>query len=222
MSRLEWILGIVLVVLLGIVIVLSLVFWFQPETPAVSSQRTGTAAIIAERADNIAPTSVFAGQTAKMAYAAAQRAALNWRDDARLLNASATWPQGASQQQILSGETTWAFTFYSAASGAFVMISVVENQAAIVSEGEAAQATEPLAASGWQLDSRDAIQQFLEEGGATFMETAGVTNLIIQLNTDNSNGRIEWFVSLFAKQTGSSLNMRIDATSGEILSIEEV
>jgi hypothetical protein len=42
------------------------------------------------------------------------------------------------------------------------------------------------------------------------------------LNTDNSNGRIEWFVSLFAKQTGSSLNMRIDATSGEILSIEEV
>jgi hypothetical protein len=222
MSRLEWILGIVLVVLLGIVIVLSLIFWFQPEAPVISSQQTELEAIIADQADNIAPTSVFVGQTAKAAFAAAQREAMAWQEDAVLLNASAAWPQGASQQQVLDGETTWGFTFYSETTGTFAMISVVENQANLVSRGEnPQQATQPLDASGWRVDSRAAIRQFLDEGGTTFMDAAGVTNLIMRLSTDNQSGRIEWFVSLFATQSGGSFTMRIDATSGEVLSVEE-
>jgi hypothetical protein len=72
------------------------------------------------------------------------------------------------------------------------------------------------------LDSPDAVKQFLEEQGESFMASAGVTTLTMMLSTDNQNDRIEWLVSLYATQTGGSLTMRIDATSGEILEIVQV
>jgi hypothetical protein len=221
MSRLEWILGIALVILLGTVIVLALVFWFQPDPP-VESGPVDTAAIIAERADRIAPTSVFEGQTAKIAFAPAQHTALEWKEDAALLSASATWPQGSSQQDLLLGETSWGFIFYSATANATALVTVIENEAVMTSEGKSNQQLHPLHASGWRLDSRDAVRQFLDEGGGAFMESNRVTFLTMMLSTDGQNGRMEWLVSLFATQTGDSLTMRIDANTGEIVEVEEL
>jgi hypothetical protein len=219
MSRLEWILGILLVVLLGAVIVLSLLFWFQPDPPTVAGA-SGSAAILATRANVIAPTSTFAGQTARVAFAPAQNVASEWREDAVLLNASATWPQGADQQQLLAGETTWGFTFYSAASQSIAAISVVDGQASLISQGENEGQLLPVNSEGWRLDSREAIEQFLSEQGREFMAASGVTTLTMMLTTGNESGRIEWLVSMFANQTGASLTMLIDATSGDILDIQ--
>jgi hypothetical protein len=221
MSRLEWVLGIALVVLLGIVIVLSLLFWFQPEAPSVSLS-PNSATIIAAGADDIAPTSTFTGQTARVAFASAQTIATAWRDDAALLSATATWPQGRQTQELLGGETTWGFTFYSPGAGALALISVIEGQATLISETASKAPSRPLDVAGWQLDSPDAVKQFLEEQGESFMASAGVTTLTMMLSTDNQNDRIEWLVSLYATQTGGSLTMRIDATSGEILEIVQV
>ncbi len=221
MSRLEWILGITLVLLLGIVIVLSLLFWFQPEAPSVSLE-PNSATIIAAGADDIAPTSTYAGQTARVAFASAQTIAAAWQEDATLLSATATWPQGRDAQELLSGETTWGFTFYSPATSAVTLISVIDGQATLVSESAGRTMPQPVDVAGWQLDSPDAMKQFLEEQGESFMASAGVTTLTMMLSTGNENHRIEWLVSLFANQTGGSLTMRIDATSGEILEILQV
>jgi hypothetical protein len=59
----------------------------------------------------------------------------------------------------------------------------------------------------------------LNEGGATFVNDEGPTTLIMTLTTANPSGRIEWFTSLFAAQSGNSFTMRLDATSAEVLEV---
>ncbi len=216
MNRLEWSLGIILVILLIVVAVFSALLWLRPDNNSQAGD-SNSAAIIAARANEIAPTSVFEGQTAKVAFAAAQAVAVTWHSDAILLNTSATWPQGSTAQDLLTGETTWSFTFYSPQTSSTALISVVENVATLLSTSQYQAADSVLSATGWQLDSQDAIEQFLAAGGADFIRDNGITTLTIMLSTSNENNRIEWFISLFGDQTLRSLTMRIDATSGEVI-----
>lgn len=217
MNRLEWTLGIILVVLLVVVAVFSLLLWFRPSTTTMTAGSSGSGAVISAQADQIAPTSVFVGQTAKVAFAAAQQVAINWQSDAALLNASATWPQGARASDLQTGQTTWSFTFYSVQGGATALIAVVENEATLLSNGRFQNTTPILAAGGWQVDSEAVINQFLSQGGETFIQDNGVTTMTMMLSTSNETGRIEWFISLFGEQTARWLEMRLDATSGEVL-----
>lgn len=220
MNRLEWILGIILVVLLIVVAVLSLTFWFRNDRTAVPAPSSNSATTIAARADDIAPTPEYDGRSAIVAYAAAQKTAAAWQQDAQLLTAQATWPQGATAAQLRQGETSWGFTFYAPSAQRIAVVSVVEDNATIVSEGDHQQADPVLSVSGWNLDSQDAIETFLAGGGNTFLAEQGVSTLTMALlaSDGEGNGRLEWQISLFSLQSGEALTMRVDATSGEILS----
>lgn len=219
MNRLEWILGIVLVVLLLVVAVLSLTFWFRNDRTAVSGPASNSATIIAQRADDIAPTPEYEGRSAIVAYAAAQNAAIAWQADAQLLTAQATWPQGSTAEYLLKGEESWGFTFYSPSAQRIAVFSVVEDTASLVSEGEHQQTDPLLSASGWNLDSQEAIQTFLGQGGRTFLAEQGVSTMTMALlaSDQEGNGRLEWQISLFSLQSGQAFTMRLDATSGEVL-----
>lgn len=223
MNRLEWILGIVLVLLLLVVAAVSLIFWFGADGRA-SGPPANSATTLAQRAAEIAPTSVFEGETAKVAYARAQQTAVSWQPDARLLNLSATWPQGTDAQQLRQGETSWGFTFYSAAMRQIAVISVVEDRATVVSQGTHNQAGPLLEASGWNLDSHEAIEAMLAQGGDHFLTNEGVSTMMMMLTTDDNegDGRMEWQVNLISLKNGRALSMRIDATSGEILEKQTV
>ena len=220
MNRLEWILGIILVVLLLVVAALSLTFWFRNDRTAVSVPANNSATIIAQRADDIAPTPEYDGRSAIVAYASAQKTAAAWQADAQLLTAQATWPQGATAEQLRQGEASWGFTFYSPSAQAIAVISVVEDDATLISEGEHQQSDPLLSASGWNLDSQDAIETFLASGGNSFLAEGGVSTLTMALLASDAegNGRLEWQLSLFSLQSGQAFTMRLDATSGEVLS----
>ena len=219
MNRLEWILGILLVVLLAAVVVLSLLFWFRPQSRTADAPAANSATVVADRADDVEPTPAFAGQTAQVAFAAAQRAAAEWQSDAQLLNASATWPQGASAQELLGGASSWGFTFFAPGAGRVAAISVVDDEASVISEGPHQQETPLLDAGGWNVDSREVVETVLSEGGAGFVDQEGITVLTMALSADDAdqNGRMEWLASLSAPQSGRALILRIDATSGEVL-----
>ncbi|MCL4262464.1 MAG: hypothetical protein KJ069_04585 [Anaerolineae bacterium] len=220
MNRLEWILGIVLVLLLVVVAALSLIFWLRPETTVnLAGPAANTGTVIARQAAVVAPTSVYTGETALIAYARAQGAAAAWQSDARLLNVQATWPQLANAQELRDGKTTWGFTFYSPTAQEIAVISVVEEAARIVSQGPHQQTAALLNATGWNLDSDQAITRLLEAGGSQFVAETGVSSLTMMLTMDDSeaNGRMEWQLNLIAPQHGRGLKMRIDATNGEIL-----
>ncbi len=215
MSRLEWALGIILVLLLIVVIGLSVMFWFQPK-PLQPSPVDTAATAVAQRAQQIAPTSVYEGRTAKISYAAALETAVAWQADAQLSAVNATWPQGSDRQTLLAGETTWNYIFFSPSQGANATIAVTEDTAALVSSAAAAGALIP-DVTAWELDSKDAMALFLEAGGDEFLETEGISTLTMILNSNEENGRLEWLILLFAPANGRALTVKIDATSGQII-----
>jgi hypothetical protein len=219
MNRLEWILGIMLVVLLVIVAALSLMFWFRSESQVAEPANLATE--VASYAGQIEPTPSFAGQTAQLAFVAAQRTAVSWQADATLLNATATWPQGLSTQDLRTGETTWGFTFYSPTAGQTALLSVIENEASIIMKSPAQSPSHLIIPTSWNLDSVDAMDLFLQQGGTDFMASEGITALSMTLTADKGDGRIQWHIQLAATQSLRTLTMNIDATSGEILTIEK-
>ena len=224
MNRLEWILGIILVVLLVAVAAMSLLFWFGPNNSRVDGPAANSATTIAQRADDIQPTPEFDGRTAKSAYAAAQNEAIRWQEDAQLLNAMATFTQGATPEQLVDGETAWSFIFYSPSTSQTALISVIEDQATRLSTNTYTPQNTLLAASGWNVDSGDVVQRLLQEGGRAFIDSGANPTLTMALHADNQegNGRLEWEASLISLLNGNALIMRIDATSGELLNVQTI
>lgn len=216
MNRLEWVLGILLVVLLLVVIGVSALLWLQPRATDVPEGYVQTTAV--SGAVGAAPTSAVPGKTAKIAYAIAQRGVVDWYADAVLLDASTTWPQGATETDLRTGAANWGYTFYSPDAGTAALVTVTGDTAKRVSENPYSPPASTIADAGaWLLDSQQAVQIFLDNGGAAFMRDNGTTTMIMQLTTSNPGGRLEWFVSLFGNENGRSFSMRIDATSGEVL-----
>jgi hypothetical protein len=210
MSRAEWILGAILVVLLAIVVIAAAALWL-PKTTEQSLTPVPVTAVVA-------PTLSFQGGTALFAFAAANNTAREWRTDAELLEARATWPQGVTRDDITTGSGLWSFTFYSAAQNEVANIEVLENVPNLISQNKAPAPLAPLLSTGWQVDSSDAVQILLEQaGGDEFLRTQGVSILNMNLTTVSSTNRIEWIISLFSSQTGQSLTIRVDANSGEII-----
>ena len=212
-----------LVVLLVVVVVLSLLFWFRPDSEQTVTQGSNSATTIAQLADDVAPTSSFEGQTALFAFVAARKVAIDWQADAQLLNATATWPQGTTADELLTGETTWGFTFYSPDKGNSLTLSVIENNAQIITQGNVNQAYTPLDITGWKVDSDDAIRELLNNGGAQFINEEGITILTMALLADNLNNtnQIEWLLSLISTQSGRVMDLRINAHSGEIVELTQ-
>lgn len=214
MSRLEWILGILLVVLLVAVLGISALIWFRPQTPALPEGLPPTRAAAVQPV----PTSIYAEKTAMVAYATAQRALQDWYGDAVLLDATATWPQGVTETTLRTGEANWAYTFYSPAQSAMTLVTVRGDQASRIAENAYNQLT-PLADTGsWLLDSQQAINKFMDEGAAQFLQNEGPSTMIMKLTaTDN---QMVWFMSLFANGSGRSFTMEMHANTGEVLALE--
>lgn len=224
-NRLEWILGILLIILLIIVVVLSVVFWFRPEAPGIGSNGGGSpqnsATTVAQNAALVGPTPVYEGNTARVAFVDAQRTALTWQADAQLLNASATWPQGAAINALASGEEAWTFTFYSQGVSKTAVYTVVDRQVTFIGESNSPTFQEVRDSSAWQIDSNEAIRLLLEQGGSQFLEQEQITilTMVLMTHTQTPSQQMEWFLSLIGTESGNSIDLRINAASGELLEI---
>jgi hypothetical protein len=155
-----------------------------------------------------------------LAYNAARDQATSWESDAQLVQASATWPQGASLEEMLAGMAIWDFTFLSPSSGAAAIISVTEDEARVIGERSVPQELALQDVSGWQVDSPDAIARLMQEGGETFLRDAGATTMTASLSLTTERGHIEWFVSLISRYRGDSFSVRVNASNGEVTAVE--
>ncbi len=204
MSRIEWILGALLVVLLIVVAGLAFTLWYQPAQPnaATMGQPVNTA-----------------GQTAMAALVAAEREAGNWQADAKLLTVSSSWA-AREGRSYSSGISSWAFTYYSPAETAVAQITVNNNQASPALISDTDVVLTPMEISGgWKVDSPEAVNLALESGGNDFLSSKRDTSLTMSLNTAGDNGRVEWLISLFDEQSEDFIAVRLDATSGEVIEV---
>lgn len=219
MNRLEWILGIVLVVLLIAAAGLAVMLWLRPQQQTAPP---GTHPEVAAYVNDVAPLPSTSGQTAKMAFVAAQEKTKEWQPDAILISTTATWPQGAKPDYVEQGTSDWAFTFHSPSAVSNATVTVVNGQTTLI-PGNSNDKLQLLESSSWRVDSPDAVAKVLAEGGKDFMDKEGITILSMTLVTNDpyKNGRLEWLASVFGTQTGNSYTMRIDAASGDVIEIQD-
>ncbi|MCB8985033.1 MAG: hypothetical protein H6659_14470 [Ardenticatenaceae bacterium] len=219
MSRLEWILGIVLLLLLVAAGGLAVSLW-RGSGARTAVPQSEEVALAAEFAQDVAPTRTTPQQTAKHAYVVAQEAAQAWQSDAVLVSATATWPQGLRAADLAAGKETWGFIFYSPAINKTAVVSVTEGTATL-SPRDTERQLSLFDVTSWQRDSAEATEIFLNNGGAGFIEREGITvySMTLSMNDSNGNGRVEWLMSMLSTQNGHSLTIRIDAASGELLEV---
>ncbi len=219
MSRLEWILGLVLLLLLIAAGGLAVSLW-RGSTGQPAAPESPELALASELANDIAPTRSTPQQTAKNAYVIAQQSAQAWQADAVLVSATATWPQGLQAADLMSGKETWGFVFYSPATKNTAVVSVSDGVATLSPRTTQRQLS-LFDVTSWQRDSAEATEIFLNNGGAGFIEREGITvySMTLSMNNPNGNGRVEWLMTLLSTQNGHSLTVRVDAASGELLEV---
>ncbi len=216
MSRLEWILGILLAVLLLVVAGISLMLWFRPTTPVMTAPDLAVALELDPL--EVAPTSVYEGETARFAYAAAQQTAVSDHPDAVLLSASADWPHGSGLAQLEDGETTWIFGFYSPTTEKTAVYAVADGEVSYIGENTYQPTISPLINVGsWEIDSNEAMQLFLDAGARAFIQREGVTTTTFTFSTDNPDDYIEWNMIIFSTKTSNAFQLNVNATTGEII-----
>lgn len=223
MNRLEWILGLILLLLLAVVGIFGYRLWTQEPAAPVANVEMETIPTAVPRANVTptlpsAPTPAFAITTAKSALAIANDIALQWQADAQLVAASATWSQGVTVEMLQTGAGAWGFTFFSPGTVETAVITVTDNSGQLVQSSPYKQPGSPQPITGWEVDSEPVINSFLNDGGQAFVEeTVTVTFNMSLLPTPE---RLDWMLTLLAPANGRSLSMRFNATSGEKL--EEV
>lgn len=207
MTRLEWLLGGVLsLLLIAGLILAAFIFWPEPELPDPISLVTasGTRPELLMQA-----TSVYSGQTALTAYRKAEASARQWAADAQMMRGAASWPEGS---RFETGEESWDFTFYSAAKASVALIAVVEDRVTLVSEQRTFETPQLPEAAAWQVDSPAAVQRLLTDGGQAFIEEQGPATLLLTLAAEADD--FYWEMVLFKAESGQTLAVRLNAATG--------
>jgi len=159
-----------------------------------------------------------AGQTAALttaqeAYPVAEAAARRWRNDAFLTGVSAVWRQPA-EARLQSGKTNWVFSFYSpsARKEYIVPISGRTLGASIIREAKRTPA--PLSPANWQVDSPQAIRDFLDHSGRQFLRHNPQANVHLQLAT-SAQGQPEWRITALSAPDRPTLLYFVSANGNE-------
>lgn len=213
MSRLDWLLGLAVFVVLVVVAVVGLFFWQQSRLDLAVTPM----AVDGIPAEGIVASDVPEGQPALISFGRAHGRALTWQQDASLLTASATWPIVNSPADLQDGRANWNFVFYSPTQNTAVSSTVIGEQVSTSDPYPIFEQLAPLQISGWQVDSDEALVIFLQSGGERFLGNQTDVTLTTQLSTIADGQRMHWLVSAFANRNGETLTLVIDATSGEVL-----
>lgn len=214
MTRLEWILGILLalLIIIGLAVAGFLLFGPGVGSPSLPPNPSG----------NIAPTSAFAGGTAlEFFYSFALPEAQKWQADAKLISATATLPRGTNRESLTGGKANWTFTFYSPATVSIAVIAVTGGQASLIAQRASDKALELVDLDGWQIDSPQAVDKMLNQGGNDFLSNVDIATLTMALTMDSPGRSSEWFLSLIAPTGGQSFTIRLNGRTGDTLAIQQ-
>jgi hypothetical protein len=192
MSRLEWILGILLGVLLIVTLIMAAIL--------VGSRGTAPPAVT---------------DTARQAYTIAEPVAKAWAGDAALVTMMGSQAVEPGAPLVVA---SWSLIFYSPSSQATALISVVGDQATVISTRRNSPQRRPGNIEAWTLSSQAVIEQTLQAGGQDFIRQEGATSLSLLLNVEE---QVVWKSTLAAPETGKTLSLWIDAHQGELLDIRQ-
>jgi hypothetical protein len=155
--------------------------------------------------------------TAREAYALAVSEAKNWQDDAQLVSATASWANVASEDQ-LAADIAWGFTFVSAQSAETQIVSVTRVGAERSREMRSLSSMRTADVTSWQVDSPEVMNLFLEHGGRDFLSQHPGATMSLRLGPEEESNRLVWLAIGIHSADKSSMVLKIDASTGELLS----
>lgn len=162
------------------------------------------------------PTPSYKVLTAQEAYSQAEKVAREWRGDARLSSATATWSQ-PTVAELTTGQTAWGFSFVSPSAEETAIVTVIGQQTELVQAQQASKVPELLDVAGWQVDSPQAMRMFLENGGEGFLRDHPESEIHLRLSTRAQEGTIHWLAIGLSADGQSSSFLQIDAITGRVL-----
>ena len=154
--------------------------------------------------------------TAREAYALAVSEAQNWREDAQLVSATASWANVGSEEQ-LAEDVAWGFTFLSQQSAETQILSVTRVGAERAREMRSTSAVRAADVASWQVDSPQALALFLEHGGRDFLSQHPGATITLRLGPEEESSRLVWLAIGIQSADKSTMVLKVDASTGEVL-----
>jgi hypothetical protein len=133
-----------------------------------------------------------AAVSARSAYLLAQEVALNWREDAYLTSVSSSWP--SATMGAFAEPVSWVFQFYSPSGGKVNLISVAGGEARALRQSFAPYALSAIVPDAWQVDSPQALAEWLNAGGGRFLRAHTLVDVHASLRYDKQSRRLVWYV----------------------------
>lgn len=195
MRRLEWIIGGLLAIFLILGLGVAAIVFISP--PLIEEE---------------SPAEI----TALSAYNLALPIVRQWSADAALVNARATWQDGAD---FSLGQASWGFVFYSPSQASTLLVAVTNGQATRLNSRPIDQVPPLVSAGDWNIDSETAVRLLLNNGGSGFVNTHSGATFNLILNA--TQGQPVWEGAFIAQETGRTLHVRLDAGSGDVLDIQQ-
>jgi hypothetical protein len=156
-------------------------------------------------------------ETAREYYPAAATEAQSWQTDAQLVNATATWSNVQSEEDLHEA-AAWGYTFLSPETRLVSVVSVTPDGAEQVQTLDATATTRGVDASLWQVDSEQVLSVFLDNGGRDFLAQYPGATVTLRIGPDESGERLVWYAMGIYSPERATLVVTVDATTGELLS----
>ena len=185
-------------------------------SPSFTPQPTADKTIIAPQAT---VTVTFTQVTAKSMQAAAQPKLSQWATDAQLFAVTATW-ETATLNSV--GEPTyWTYRYYSPSHKRFFFITVGADGSVMGTiHGEHIyHAPYPLPVADWRVDSPEALNIWLNYGGAALITATPNIQVVAQLQVSEPNAPPLWTVAGYNKNTKMYHTVFINAHTGKVTKI---
>jgi len=153
--------------------------------------------------------------TAATSYAIAQPVAERWAADAQLIGMTATWSAGRGFQE---GVSDWSLMFHSPSRMSTALISIVQEQATLIETFGDAQEGQIRQINIGQLDSPQAVDLLLANGGDEFLRSQPDAKLILSLHLVDE---ALWKARLIDPESRRTFSIHIDATNGDLIELTQ-
>jgi hypothetical protein len=151
--------------------------------------------------------------SARNQYARAQDAARAWQPDAALVSAAASWPFAGLDD--FSRPVDWTFQFYSPATGRAYTTNVDQTDVTPIRETLSPYALPVIDLEQWQIDSYQAVNEWLNQGGGTFLKKNPVVDVSIRLA--RQHGETPTWTVVGIDDSGEVVQTtRVDARASEV------
>jgi hypothetical protein len=150
----------------------------------------------------------------KKLYPRADQAARTWQGDALLAAATASW--SFVQMADLEAANDWTLQFYSPSTQQLQVLTANEEHILPIVTSLSPYELSTVAMENWRVDSHQALSTWLNAGGSAFLTRYSVVDVSARLGFSKEK-RLEWSVVGVVRDTQTFHQVRIDATSGEVI-----